>query len=177
MTAARTQAPARRATYAALAGSWVGDIALMRPGARAFVPGAGAFALGQTGWLSALAPRVSPGGWRTTSAKVLATGWALGAPGVAVKASMEHPPLGPVLAGYSGALTAVSAAALNLGPRQPAYARRTASAGALLFLLSDSLIGLSQFVLETTDPRWDAAVMATYTAAQGLLEEGVAHLR
>lgn len=162
---------------AALAGSWLGDVALIRRGPEAFVVGASAFGLGQLGWLSSLTPRTRPGTWTSGSTKALAGVWAVSALPVSVAAARQHRPLGVVLSAYAGALTAVSAAALGLSHDQPFRASRAAQAGALLFLASDGLIGLSRFVLASDDPRWDGAVMATYTAAQLLLEEGVSGLR
>jgi uncharacterized membrane protein YhhN len=162
--------------YAALAGSWVGDLALLRSEPEAFVAGAGAFAVGHAGWLGVLAPQVGPGGWtRGPGRAVAGTGLILG-PVVAVAAGREHRPLGGVLAAYAGVLTAVGVAALGLDPGLPPATRRTAAAGALLFLASDGLLGLTRFVLDTDDARWEAAVMATYAAAQGLLEEAAARL-
>lgn len=174
VTVARTEA--NPSTYVALAGSTIGDAALLRPGPEAFVAGAGAFGVAQLGWLAALAPHVRRDIWRSRSARVVGAGWLVAAPVVALSARKQHAPLGAVLGVYGGSLAAMGVAALNLAPTRPSTARRAAGLGAVLFLVSDGLIGLHQFVLHTDDPRWEAAVMATYTAAQGFLEEGVAGL-
>ena len=46
-------------------------------------------------------------------------------------------------------------------------------AGAALFLLSDSLIGAQQFLRDEPHPALESAVMATYTAGQWLIADGV----
>ena len=72
------------------------------------------------------------------------------------------------------ALKLGAAAATVLGPQIPADARRATLAGAGLFLLSDSILGLRKFVL-ADPPAWmEGAVMATYTGAQYLIADGAA---
>ena len=46
-------------------------------------------------------------------------------------------------------------------------------AGAALFLLCDSLIGIQQFLRDEPHPALESAVMATYTAGQWLISVGV----
>ncbi len=50
-------------------------------------------------------------------------------------------------------------------------------AGAALFLLSDSLIGAQLFLRDEPSPALDSAVMATYTAGQWLISDGVRRAR
>ena len=51
--------------------------------------------------------------------------------------------------------------------------RSRIQAGAALFLLSDSLIGAQQFLVTSRRPALESAVMATYTAGQWLISDGV----
>ena len=44
--------------------------------------------------------------------------------------------------------------------------------GAALFLASDTILGLQKFVLRRKVPALETAVMATYTAGQGLIAAG-----
>ena len=82
---------------------------------------------------------------------------------------------GPVAA-YSTALAAMFAAATLLDPKLSRRGRRAVAAGAALFLTSDTLLGVQTFVLREEDPRLEVAVMATYTAAQGLIAAGATAL-
>ena len=56
----------------------------------------------------------------------------------------------------------------------PPQARRLTAAGAVLFLVSDTLLGARQFLVEDSPQRLETVVMATYTTAQLLLAEGAA---
>ena len=56
-------------------------------------------------------------------------------------------------------------------PESPGRGR--VRAGAALFLLSDSLIGVQQFMRDVPHPALESAVMATYTAGQWLISDGV----
>ena len=51
---------------------------------------------------------------------------------------------------------------------------RLTAAGAVLFMVSDTLLGFRKFVLTDAPPALETGVMATYTAAQFLLSEGAA---
>jgi uncharacterized membrane protein YhhN len=62
-------------------------------------------------------------------------------------------------------------------PHLPPGARRTLQAGTALFLISDSVIAVQKFVLPEPRPILESAVMATYTAGQGLIAAGVARAR
>ncbi len=80
------------------------------------------------------------------------------------------------VAAYSTALAAMFAAASRLDPALSPRARRTVQAGAALFLVSDTLLALQKFVLRRPVPALETAVMATYTAGQGLIAAGSTHL-
>lgn len=74
---------------------------------------------------------------------------------------------------YGLAILAMAAAALNLLGRVPARAAWVTFAGAVLFVLSDSLIALEAFG-PLQPSAWHAAlVMTAYVAAQGLIAVGL----
>jgi uncharacterized membrane protein YhhN len=56
----------------------------------------------------------------------------------------------------------------------PQGARRTLQVGTALFLVSDSVLAVQKFLLTEPRPALESVVMATYTAAQGLIAAGVA---
>ena len=68
------------------------------------------------------------------------------------------------VAAYSTALATMFATTARLDPQLSARGRKTVQAGAALFLL------------KRESPALERAVMATYTAGQGLIAAGSAHL-
>jgi len=75
----------------------------------------------------------------------------------------------PVLI-YGLAITGMAAACLNLRDKLPGKTFRRLFSGSLLFLLSDSLIALSRFVVRDPDaPIFSLLIMASYLAAQYLI--------
>lgn len=178
-TAARGRgAGADPATLAAQALSWGGDVALLGQGTGAFATGTGSFGLAHAAYTSGFLRRAD------TSRPLLARPatrallgiWLVSTPVMARGAARRAPVLGVAVAGYATLLTAMAANALRLDPSLPASARRLTAAGALLFLASDTALGLRTFVLTDPAPGTDAAlevgVMASYTIAQLLLSEG-----
>lgn len=75
---------------------------------------------------------------------------------------------------YSAAIIAMALAALDLVLRLPQAMAWRIAIGAGLFVVSDALIALVAFGPLTESVRTGAAVMATYTAAQGLIVSGFA---
>lgn len=167
------RSPLRRSTLAGQAAGWVGDTALLGDRPMHFAFGASAFATGHAAYISGLVAQRDPDA-SLAGPSAVAAAWAVGAPRTLAGAYRTAPALAPVLAVYSAVLSGTAAAATVLGPQIPADARRATLAGAGLFLLSDSILGLRKFVL-ADPPAWmEGAVMATYTAAQFLLAEGAA---
>lgn len=165
------RSPLRRSTLAGQAAGWVGDVALLGDEPKHFALGASAFATGHAAYISGLLAQRDPGASPARPAAVGAA-WVVGAPRTLLAAYRTAPALAPVLAVYSAVLSGTAASATVLGPQIPADARRATLAGAGLFLLSDSILGLRKFVL-AEPPAWlEGAVMATYTGAQFLLAEG-----
>jgi uncharacterized membrane protein YhhN len=148
-----------RATQRALALSWAGDVALLASGDAAFQAGLVSFLASHLAWISAL--RQQPG------AGLLRAHPALAVPPLAATVAVNAclwPRTGrlrvPVVV-YSAALLAMVLTALDQG--SPA-----ATAGGMLFLVSDSLLALRKFSV-TDLPGGDGLVMATYSAGQALL--------
>lgn len=175
MLATRTLGSAghpHRRLLAAQAFSWGGDLALMAPGRTAFLAGVGSFAGAHLSYISALRERPSaailgaPGRRR-----FLAAGGLLAA-GMGLAAAREDRALGVPVTAYAGALAAMVAAAAAVDEE-----RASLLSGAALFLLSDAVLGVRTFLLGEegrTSALLEGVVMATYTAGQWLLGEGLA---
>lgn len=150
---------------AALVASFLGDA--MPPlfdGDAAFLAMVGGFLLAQISYVVAFVPRARTSVVRTAPAWLVLYGVVLvGLVGLCA------PHAGSLLvpvAVYGGVLTAMAVLATGLG--------RLGTIGGAVFLLSDSLIALEQFV-----PGWDVPgqgvwVMLTYTVGQALLVAAVA---
>lgn len=164
-----------RATTAAQALSWGGDVALLGRGEAAFLAGLGSFFGAHVAYVAGFGRatevhRLQHG----AGSKAAAATWVLLAPVMATAAGRRDPKLRLPVAGYAAVLAAMFAAASSLDPVLPTEARRKAVTGAALFLLSDSLLGAQRFLRSTPSPVLEAAVMATYTAGQWYLADGVA---
>jgi uncharacterized membrane protein YhhN len=163
--------PVVRRVLAAQAFSWGGDVALMGTSERQFLAGVASFFGAHLAYVSAF--RALGGGSPTTSRAgraVLAAACVL-VPGNAVAAGRRDRRFAGPIGVYGLVLTAMAAAATSL-PDTPG--RRRVRAGAALFLLSDSLIGAQQFLRDEPHPALESAVMATYTAGQWLIADGIA---
>ena len=79
----------------------------------------------------------------------------------------ERPLRVPVL-GYATLVTGMGAAAVRAAVRTPGPAGRALAAGGTLFVVSDGLVAATMFG-DRRRPAAEAAVMATYAAAQALL--------
>ncbi|SFR22848.1 Uncharacterized membrane protein YhhN [Lentzea waywayandensis] len=146
-----------------LAGSWLGDVALLGDSDRAFRTGLFSFLVAHLGYTAALARRSSPGSRKAVVPIVVAS--ATGA----VLFARAAGPLGKPVGLYALTLgTMVAAASTARG----AGARRVLG-GATLFAVSDALLGASRFVLKGRATRVaSSGVMPTYAAAQWLLHTG-----
>ncbi len=165
----------RGGTVAAQAMSGVGDIALLGKGESAFLAGLGAFFGAHIGYTTAFLDAGRPASDRTETGgiKAAATMFAVAGPAMAWAAGRKSSKLRlPVLA-YAAILSSMFAASTRLDPAIPEPARKTVVAGTTLFLASDTILAFREFVLDDPGPLTDAAVMATYTAGQGLIAAGV----
>ncbi|GAB4077414.1 lysoplasmalogenase family protein [Nostocoides australiense] len=167
------RSPLRDTTRAGQALGWLGDVALLRPGLPAFAAGVGAFGLGQAAYIRGFRANASPVPLRhNTAGRAAAVMFALSGAPMAIAAARHERVLGPAVLGYAALLTAMAANAANLDPALPAGARAATAAGGAAFLVSDTILGASQFLLADPPPWVESAVMATYTAAQYLLAMG-----
>lgn len=165
----------RNGTVAAQAFSWGGDVALLGSGQKPFLAGVGSFFGAHVCYLAAfLSARGRVEEYDVAGLK-LALGMLLaGGPAMSLAAGRQDPALRRPVAAYATILSAMFASSRMLGPSTPAGARRTLQAGTALFLVSDSILGVQKFVLKEPRPALETAVMATYTAGQGLIAAGVA---
>jgi uncharacterized membrane protein YhhN len=164
--------PLRTNTLIAQAAGWGGDLALMGDGTKNFAAGSGSFAVGHAAYISGFLR--NRGKVRQPGPKAIGALWGVTAPGMVFGAARIEPVLGPTIAGYSGMLAGMAAAATQLDPSLPKSSRRASAIGAGLFMLSDSILGTRKFLVKNAPPRIETAVMATYTTAQFLLSEGAA---
>ena len=158
-----TAEPVRPWLVAALLLGLVGDVLLL-PAVDRFVAGLAAFLAGHL----ALVGAAMAAGLSGTGAP------ALGLVGAAVAVVAVGRPIVAAVAGsrlrwpvvaYVTVIAAMLAAVVGTG-------RWVAAAGAVLFALSDSLLGWTRFVTPRHDRRW--LVHATYHLGQGLLVVGLA---
>jgi uncharacterized membrane protein YhhN len=89
-------------------------------------------------------------------------------------AGRKDPALGVPVAAYATILSGMFASSHMLDPALPRGARRTLQAGTALFLVSDSVLAVQEFLLTEPRPVLESVVMTTYTAGQGLIATGVA---
>ena len=153
----------RRWLVAALAASFVGDVALMPAGDTWFLVGLGAFLVAQCLHITAMWP------WARRSVLVVRRWRALpyGAAAVALLAVLA-PGLGALVwpvGVYAAVIVTMAAVATGVS--------RTAALGAISFVVSDALIALTGLTTLVSLPRPGAWVMATYVAGQALIVLGV----
>lgn len=153
-----------------IATAWAGDLFLMGDGELSFALGLGAFLLMQACYVVAFQRVPGPGLVRAWRIAVIpyALAWVVlvllvwgGAGGMRI----------PVMV-YGAALMIMALAALDLVLRLPQRLAWRVAIGAGLFVLSDALIAVTAFGPMTESVRTAAAIMATYTAAQGLIVSG-----
>jgi uncharacterized membrane protein YhhN len=150
---------------------WVGDMALMGRGRRTFLAGLGSFLGAHVAYVSAYRSRSSRPLLATSGRRGLLAAGSLATAAMALAARRQDPGLtGPVLA-YGVTLTTMVVAASAIDPER---GRRQVLLGASLFLVSDTLIGVHKFLVPERSPVLEAAVMATYTAGQWCISEGMA---
>lgn len=164
----------RSAAVIALGFSWVGDILLIfaHGSPRFFLAGLGAFLLAHIAFAICfiLIRRGYGISGRPPFLAIAATGayatgmFALIAPYAAAMAA-------PVAA-YAVVIGCMLIAAISASDRRAAPGGMICVAGAICFLVSDSILGINRFAIPI--PYAHALVMLTYGAAQVLLVEGIA---
>lgn len=167
--------PLRTSTLAAQAGGWGGDVALLGKGTKPFLTGVGSFGLGHVAYLTGFLRHRGPAPLAaSTGVRAVVVAWGATAPVMALMAGRQQRELGGPVLGYATLLAAMVAGANHLDPALSPASRRLTAAGAGLFMLSDTVLGIRQFALTDPPPALETLVMATYTAGQFLLSEGAA---
>ncbi|MBX3026538.1 lysoplasmalogenase [bacterium] len=142
------------ALLAALAFSLLGDVYLMLP-ANLFVAGLAAFLVGHLAYIDAFH---APLGWRVIwSALVLGASAPLG---LRIVGAVPSAPLRIAVAAYMIVIAVMTGSAIAAG-------LPLAVVGALLFMLSDSMIAWNRFVAPFAGAR--LAIIVTYHVGQALL--------
>jgi uncharacterized membrane protein YhhN len=139
--------------------SWCGDVLLSTPGDIGFVAGLASFLLAHVAYLVLFAAVL-----RTRRLPVWSLGYALWLVILVVVISPHLGALGVPVVAYGIVLAASSAASLATSP--------TVAVGALLFLLSDSLLVFKLFWPDFSMVQVDAIIMLLYLAGQGLIVFG-----
>ena len=170
-----TDGVAVRGVQAAQLFSWGGDLALMGKSERSFLAGVGSFLAAHLAYIASFASARDPqAGFTDPGPKAAAATWAATAPVMAFAAGRKDPTLRLPIAAYAGILSTMFATSTTLRHSIPRSARRRILAGTSLFLLSDSLLGVQEFLRKERSPALESAVMGTYTAGQWLIADGTA---
>lgn len=152
--------------------AWAGDLLLLGESDLSFLLGIGAFAVMQVCYIVAFTRVPGPGlvrAWRIALIPYVLV-WAL-------LIVLLWPGAGdlraPVIV-YSLLIVTMGVAALDLVLRVRRPYGWWVAGGAALFIVSDALIALTAFGPLTASPGTGAAIMTTYTIAQGLIVAGFA---
>ena len=170
----------RQAALGGQAFSWGGDLALMGSSQRSFLVGVGSFFAAHVSYVTGFASSSSlPSGSLSNGGglKTAAAMWVATAPMMTIAAGRKDPALRVPIAAYATVLATMYAASTLLDQDLPRSARRKVVLGTSLFLLSDTVLGLRKFLLDDHSPALESVVMATYTAGQWFIADGVAAAR
>lgn len=157
---------------AGLVFAWLGDMFLMGEGDGYFIGGLAAFLVMQVCYILAFTRIPGPGfvrAWKVALVPYVAIWVIVNALVTGGVGSLRI----PVLV-YSAVLVTMAVAALDLVLRIPRRQGWRICWGALLFLVSDALIAMSEFGPLSPSPTISALVMAIYTAAQAMIVTGMA---
>lgn len=157
---------------AGLVFAWLGDLLLMVDGDLAFMAGIGAFLVMQICYILAFTRVPGPGLVRAWKVALIpyVTIWIV--VNLLVSAGVGSLRV-PVLI-YSAVLVAMAVAALDLVLRVPRAPGWRVAWGAVLFLVSDGLIAVTEFGPLSATPTLSALIMASYIAAQAMIVTGLA---
>jgi len=168
----RTQA----ALVVGLIASATGDTALLRSGEGAFVLGTLWFAMAHVCYIAAFA-NAGRGRGLVRRRPWLVLPYALVWLGGAVLLGPHLGALRIVVVAYSALLTVMAVCALDLFDRLVRRDAALVAAGAIVFVLSDSLLALARFDRALAPPQAPLLVMLTYLVAQALIVSGLAGRR
>lgn len=159
-----------RRTLVAQALCWGGDVALMGSGRRPFLAGLGSFLAAHVAYVAAFRSRSSTSLLGTARGRAALAAGAVLAPTMAFAAGRRDRRLAVPVGAYGLVLSTMVAASAGLPSEQGG---RRILTGTTLFLISDTLIAVRQFLLTERSAALDSAVMATYTAGQWLISDGM----
>jgi len=163
-----------RGTQAAQLFSWKGDVRMLGTSRSSFLHGVTAFFLAHVSYIAAFSSARDPQASLADSGpKTAAAAWVTTAPIMAVAAGRKDPSMRIPIAAYGSILASMFATSTTLRRSLPAVARHKVRAGTTLFMVSDSLLGVQKFFRDERSPALEAAVMATYTAGQWFIADGV----
>ncbi len=175
LAARYVRAPRRPAFDPVLAAqglSWVGDVALNGRSQGRFLLGLTSFLGAHLAYIKAYRGRSSEGVLATPGRRRIAALGAVTSSAMAIAAGREERAMAVPVAAYGLALTTMVAAAAAIDAD---HGRAAVLTGAVLFMVSDSLIGLRTFILGDEDSvPLETAVLSTYAAAQWCIGEGLA---
>jgi len=153
----------------ALGASWVGDVALLSRSEPALLGGVAGFAVAHVGYLAEIRRRFPGPTPQPAGAAVAAgAGAVLAGAGTVLWRQLAGDSRRVPVLGYAALVTAMGATAVRAGLRTPGPPGRALAAGGVLFVVSDGLVATALFGSRRR-PAVEAAVMATYAAAQALL--------
>ncbi len=154
--------------------SWLGDIALLFSGTTFFIAGIGFFLFAQLCYIFLFQKTEAPFSKSLIRKK---TAWIIPVAiygivfGGIILPAVSSTHIKIALALYALTILLMALSAFNRKKRVPALSFSFVLSGALLFVLSDSMIAISRFV--TKIPNTGFWVMATYIAAQCLIMYGL----
>jgi uncharacterized membrane protein YhhN len=154
--------------------SWAGDLALMRRERAPFLAGLASFLAAHVAYVSAYRGRSSQRLLAAPARRRLVAAGSLVGAAMAVAAAREDRVVAVPVAAYGATLTTMVAAASAVEQDQ---GRGRLVAGASLFLISDTLIGVRRFLLRDRTDALETAVMATYAMGQWCISDGMLHGR
>lgn len=166
-------APGARPVATAQGFSWGGDLALLGKGRTSFLAGVGLFLCAHVAYVSAFRARSSASVLDTPGRRRFLAFSGLTAGGMTLAAARQDRALAAPIAVYSGALATMVAAAAAIDRDR---GRNRVLGGAALFLVSDTVLGIRNFLVGEESPAaapLEAAVMATYAAAQWCIADGM----
>lgn len=166
---------AAKGVLAGQAASFVGDVALLGRGTSSLRAGMASFGAAHLGYTAAFASVAKPRNPLTArGVQAGAAVFAVAGPLDAWAAGRVDPRLRLPVLGYAGVISTMLATSTLLDPALSRRSRATVLAGAALFVVSDSILGAKEFLLRKDVPALEGAVMATYSAGQGLIALGIA---
>ncbi len=171
--ASAPRTPGFRRVVAAQGLSWGGDLALLGKGRTSFLAGVGLFLGAHVSYVSAFRARSSAPVLATPGRRRFLALASLIAAGMSLAAAREDRTLAGPVAVYSGALATMVATAAAIDQDR---GRDRVLGGAALFLVSDTVLGVRTFLVgedSAASGALEAAVMATYTAGQWCIADGM----